>query len=151
MKITDAIELLRSWNAKVEKKSEEKTLRYFIDILLDLQNRPMSAVDIAAIENELDFNGLNDSPEKRPKLLKKKLTRFQQFLRTKFALTPKGYYTTVGLALGVAFGSMLGAMFDPALGSSMGLVFGIVFGYAIGNHLDGQAQAANKVLNVDQT
>ncbi|WP_339789320.1 hypothetical protein [uncultured Imperialibacter sp.] len=149
MKIDEAIELLKTEKARAEKKSEIKILQNMIGILLDLQTRQLSAEDLAAVESELDVMELDAYQENRKRHLRRKLAKFQQFLKDKFSLIAKGHYTALGIAFGVAFGGMFGMMIDKTLGSSLGISFGIAFGLVVGRYLDAQAEAQNRVLNVE--
>ncbi|MEQ8684804.1 MAG: hypothetical protein RIE86_05915 [Imperialibacter sp.] len=149
MKIAEAIDLLKAEEVQTEKKSEIKVLQNMIGILLDLQHRQLSAEDLATVESELDVMELNAYQENRKRHLRKKLAKFQQFLKDKFSLIAKGHYTALGIAFGVAFGGMFGMMIDKTLGSSLGISFGITFGLVVGRYLDAQAEAQDRVLNVE--
>jgi hypothetical protein len=149
MKINEAIKLLTTFESRTEKKSEIKIFQNMIGILLDLQNRQLLESELAAIEKELDGMELDTYQESRKRQLRRKLAKFQQFLNNKFSLVEKGHFTSLGIAFGVAFGVMFGAIFKDTLGGSLGLTFGIVGGLVIGMYLDKQAEAQNRVLNVE--
>ncbi len=149
MKIAEAIKLLTSLQESTEKKSELKIFQNMIGILSDLQSRSLSESELTSIEKELDGMELDTYQENRKRQLRKKLANFQQFLNNKFSLVEKGHFTTLGIAFGVAFGVIIGGIFRDALGGSLGLTFGIVAGLVVGMYLDKQAEAENRVLNVE--
>jgi hypothetical protein len=70
------------------------------------------------------------------------LNEFKKYLKDKFSLISKGYYTAIGISLGVAFGAAFGSIY----GLGNGLTLGMLIGLVIGAILDSEAKKQNRVL-----
>lgn len=146
MTIDKAIELFESFIRNTNSSSEIKIHEDFIQILNDLKARNLSEDEIQAIAIELDNLRLNSNSEQRKKQIKKALRSFKEYLKTKFSLISKGYYTAIGMSLGMCFGVAFGALIEEQMGVSAGLSIGMFVGLIIGRNMDTQAEKEGRVL-----
>lgn len=150
MTLKNAKEELTSLQSQTRKKSEIKDYREFIQILSGLEERDLSEAELQSIESELDALQLDSNPTNKSRFIKKALIQFKKFLKDTFALTPKGYYTNLGIALGSLFGVLFGmvclARFERSLGLSAGISLGMLIGLVIGRQMDNQASASGKMV-----
>ncbi len=131
-------------------RSEIKIYDRFLHILTELKNKDFAKDEIQLIETEIDNLKLESNPENRKKYFRKSLSKFETYLKDKFSLTTKGYYTNFGIGIGLNFGIIFGIVFfssfDRSLGISMGLSFGMIIGLIIGRYLDSKAIKEGRVL-----
>ena len=146
MTLKNALSYFESFLSETSKKSETKVYREFIHIITGLERRDLSETDIESIEKELDALNLDSNLKISPKALR----RFKKYLKDTFSLTPKGYYTNLGIALGSSFGLLVGVIalshFERSMGISAGISFGMLIGLMIGRTKDSQAKAAGNLL-----
>jgi hypothetical protein len=150
MTLQEAYTFFESLKTETTKKFENKMYTQFIEILKKLENREFTTDEIQSIEAELDSLNLKSNPENRKKFFKKALSKFENYLKDIFSLTPKGYYTnlsvSLGVLFGVVFGVLIGERFERSLGISFGICTGMFIGAFIGTRLDSQAKAAGNTL-----
>ena len=150
MTIQEAYNFFESLKTETTKKYEIKVYEKFLHILNGLKIREFSKDEIQSIETELDRLNLKLNPERRKKYFKKALSKFEKFLKDRFSLTSKGYYTKLYGGLGLSFGLLFGVVFlsnwERSLGISMGLIGGMVIGSIIGQSIDAKAMSENRVL-----
>ncbi len=146
MTLKSALDYFEILLSETSKKSETKVYHEFIHIITGLENRNLSETEMQSIEIELDALNSN-STVKNPH---KTLRQFKKYLKDTFSLTPKGYYTNLGIALGSSFGLLFGVValssFERSLGIAMGLGFGMLIGLMIGRAMDSQANAKGNLL-----
>ena len=150
MKLQAAIEYFEKLKSETTEKAEFKIYDKFILLLSRLNARDFSENEIQALEKELDLLVLEPDSGNRKKYFKKALSEFHKFLKQDFSLTPKGYYTALGVGLGSSFGVVLGVLIgerlEKSLGISLGISIGLFIGLLIGRVMDSQAKAAGKML-----
>tara|TARA_R110002033_G_scaffold119307_1_gene162711 strand:- start:126 stop:614 length:489 start_codon:yes stop_codon:yes gene_type:complete len=150
MTLQNALEHFKGLESKTNVKAEIKTYQKFIQILLSLENSDLTDSEIRSIEQQLDVLDLNESTAKNKKYYSKRFKQFQKYLKDTFSLTPKGYYTNLGIGLGSSFGIIFGIVvlsnFERSMGISFGIALGMLIGLVIGRHLDSQAKAAGKMI-----
>jgi len=150
MTLQAAYNLFESLKNETTKKSEIKIYKKFLYTLTELKNREFSKDEMQSIETELDSLDLESNPENRKKYFKKVLSKFEKYLKDTFSLTPKGYYTNLGIGLGSSFGILFGVVFlsswERSLGIAMGLIFGSTIGMLIGRSMDAKAKSENRIL-----
>lgn len=150
MTVQEAYNFFESLVSETSKKSEIKVYEKFLHILNELKIRKFSKDEIQSIETELDSLNLKSNPENKKKHLKKTLSKFEKYLKDTFSLTPKGYYTNMGIGLGLSFGIVFGVVFlssfERSLGISFGIIIGMLIGLIIGRNMDSKAVAEGKVL-----
>ncbi|MGQ7871237.1 hypothetical protein [Sunxiuqinia sp. sy24] len=150
MTIQEASNFLERLKNETTKKDEIKLCEKFLYMLSQLESRAFSKDEIQSIETELGNLNLKSATENRKKDLNKALRKFEKYLRDTFSLTPKGYYTNLGIGLGTSFGILAGIVFlssfERSLGISLGLVFGMLIGLIIGRNMDSKAEAKDPVL-----
>ncbi|SHF22878.1 hypothetical protein SAMN03080594_1039 [Arenibacter palladensis] len=146
MTLQNALDHFKNLESKTTKKSEIKIYRKFIQILTSLENSDLLDAEIQSIEQQLDVLHLNANTTNNKKALK----QFQKYLKDTFSLTPKGYYTNLGIGLGSSFGIVFGIVvlsnFERTLGISFGIALGMLIGLVIGRNLDSQAKDAGKMI-----
>ena len=146
MTLKNALDHFKNLESKTTKKSEIKIYRKFIQILTSLENSDLLDSEIQSIEQQLDVLQLNANTTKNKKALK----QFLKYLKDTFSLTPKGYYTNLGIGLGSSFGIIFGIVvlsnFERSLGISFGIALGMLIGLVIGRNLDSQAKDAGKMI-----
>ena len=146
MTLKNALDHFKNLESKSTKKSEIKIYRKFIQILTSLENSDLLDSEIQSIEQQLDVLQLNATTTKNKKALK----QFLKYLKDTFSLTPKGYYTNLGIGLGSSFGIIFGIVvlsnFERSLGISFGIALGMLIGLVIGRNLDSQAKDAGKMI-----
>lgn len=142
--------LFEDLKIKATTKSEIKTHTKFLYIITKLRGREFSKDQIKSIETKLDSLNLESNPKNRNRYFIKALRQFEQFIKTQFSLTTKGYYTNQGIALGSSSGVFLGIIFlsnrERSLGISLGLIIGMVIGLTIGKQMDLKAADEGRVL-----
>ena len=148
MTILDTLALLKSLKTRTDNKSEIKIYNIFIGILLDLEKRNLSEVQLSLIENEIDMLELSADVKNRRRYLGKKLDSFKKYLKDEFSLISEGYYTAICISLGISFGAAFGVVFDESIGISYGVSGGLLLGVVIGRMLDSQAEKQNRVLKI---
>jgi len=150
MTLKNAIDFFESLLSETNKKSEIKVYREFIHILNSLEKRNLSEPEIQSIETELDNLNLNSNRAQRKYYYKKALYKFKKYLKDAFSLTPKGYYTNLGISLGSSFGFLFGIVFlsglDRSLGIALGLSIGMIIGIIIGRSIDSRVVEDGRVL-----
>lgn len=150
MTLNKATNFFESLVSKTENKSEIKVYEKFLDILNELKTREFSQEEIQSIEMELENLNLKSNPENRKKYFKKALSKFENYLKDVFSLTPKGYYTNLGIGLGSSFGILFGIVFlsslERSLGIALGLSFGMLIGLAVGKSLDSKAKSEGRMI-----
>lgn len=146
MTLQNALDHFKNLESKTTKKSEIKIYRKFIQILTSLENSDLLDAEIQSIEQQLDVLHLKANTTNNKKALK----QFQKYLKDTFSLTPKGYYTNLGIGLGSSFGIVFGIVvlsnFERTLGISFGIALGMLIGLVIGRNLDSQAKDAGKMI-----
>ena len=150
MTLKNTINFFESLKTKLTKKSEIKVYTQFIEILKKLEKREFTTDEIQSIEVELDSLNLKSNPENRKKFFKNALNKFETYLKDKFSLTSKGYYTNLSVSLGMLFGVvagiLIGERFERSLGISIGICMGLFIGAYIGRRMDAQAMSEGRVL-----
>ena len=146
MTLKNALDHFKNLESKSTKKSEIKIYRKFIQILTSLENSDLLDSEIQSIEQQLDVLQLNATTTKNKKALK----QFLKYLKDTFSLTPKGYYTNLGIGLGSSFGIIFGIVvlsnFERSLGISFGIALGMLIGLVVGRNLDSRAKDAGKMI-----
>ncbi len=146
MTLKNALNYFESLVSETSKKSETKVYHEFIQIITRLEKRNLSETEIQSLEIELDALNLNTTTKNFNKVLK----QFKKYLKDTFSLTPKGYYTNLGIALGSSFGLLFGVIalsgFERSVGISLGISFGMLIGLTIGRTVDSKAEAAGNLL-----
>lgn len=150
MTLQEAITFFDRLNNETSKQSEIKIYEKFSLTLSQLKNRPFSEEELHSIEMELDRLNLEANPKNRKKYFRKALSQFEKHLKETFSLTPKEYYTNLGIRLGSSYGILFGLVFlshfDRSLGISLGMIFGMFIGLTIGKSLDAKATSKGDVI-----
>lgn len=150
MTIKEAYNFLESLKIETTKKSEIKVYEKFLYILNELKIREFTKDEIQSIEEELDHLQLESNPKNRKKHFNKALKKFKNYLKEKFSLTTKGYYTEYGVGFGSSFGILFGILFlsslERSLGIALGLSIGMIIGLIIGRTMDSKAETAGTTL-----
>jgi len=150
MTLQEASNFFESLKTEIIKKSEIKVYEKFVYTLSELKSRKFTKDEIRSIETELDSLNLASNPENSKKHFKKALTKFEKYLKDTFFLTPKGYYTELGITLGSSFGVVAGVIigerFERSLGIALGISIGMLIGLLIGRYMDSMAVAEGKVI-----
>jgi len=150
MTLKEAINYFESLESTTTKKSELAVISKFIQLLNRLENRDLSASEIQAVEQALGDLSLKSDSAKTKRYFNKALLQFQKQIKETLSLTPKGYYTNLGVGLGASFGVLFGIVvlsnFERSLGISFGISIGMVIGLVIGHNLDAQARASGKMI-----
>jgi len=150
MTLQEAYNFFESLKSETTKKYEIKVYEEFLHILSELKIREFTKDEIKSIETELDSFNLESNPENRKKYFKKALNKFEKYLKDTFSLTPKGYYTKLGIGLGSSYGILFGVVvlssFERSLGISLGMFIGMLIGLTIGQSMDAKAQSEYRVL-----
>jgi hypothetical protein len=150
MTLQETVNYFERLTKQTANKSEIKIYEKFIHVLNGLQNREFSNDEIQSIEEELDELNVASAAENGKNYLKKAQRKFEKYLKDKFSLTLKGYYTSLGLGLGCSFGILFGIIFgsglDRSLGIALGLSIGMMMGLIIGRSMDAKAESEGKVL-----
>jgi hypothetical protein len=127
--------------------SEIKIYQKFLDVLIALENRALTASQKISIEEELTNLELNQTSKNRKKYLRKKLNMFLRYLKSSFSFVLKEHYANYGMSIGMVFGVAIGtAIFKESRGTGIGLCVGMFLGYCVGQHLDKEAVKQNLVL-----
>ena len=146
MTLKNALDHFKNLESKATIKSEIKIYRKFIQILTSLENSDLLDYEFQSIEQQLDVLQLNATTTKNNKALK----LFLKYLKDTFSLTPKGYYTNLGIGLGSSFGIIFGIVvlsnFERSQGISFGIALGMLIGLVIGRNLDSRAKDAGKMI-----
>lgn len=141
---------IESLKKDTTEKSEIKVYEGLLHILSRLQTREFSKDEINSIETELENLDLQSNPENRTRYFKKALSKFKKYLKDTLSLTPKGYYTNMGVTLGSGFGVIagiiIGERFEKSLGIALGIGIGMLIGLFIGRSMDAKAKNENRVL-----
>jgi len=150
MTLQEAYNIFESLKTETTNKHEIKVYEKFLHILSKLKIREFSKDEIQSIETELDRLNLKSNPGDRKKHVKKALSKFEKYLKDRFSLTSKGYYTNLYSGLGLSFGLLFGVVFlsswERSLGISIGLIGGMLVGLIIGQSMDAKAKSDSKVL-----
>ena len=150
MTLQEANNFFESLKTETTKKYEIRVYEKFLHILSELKTREFTKDEIQSIEAELDRLNLNSKTENRKKYFKKALSKFEKYLKDTFSLTPKGYYTNLGIGLGSSFGLLFGIVFlsslERSLGIALGLSIGMILGLIIGRTMDAQAKTTGNIL-----
>jgi hypothetical protein len=147
MTIEKAKYFLKSLLQQGAKNSEIKMYQKFLDILISLENRDLTASQKNSIEEELTNLDLKQPHKNRKSYLRKKLNAFLHYLKSAFSLVLKEHYTNYWMSLGTAFGVAIGSVvFKERGGIAIGLCAGMFVGYCVGQHLDKEAVKQNLVL-----
>ncbi|SDE99011.1 hypothetical protein SAMN05421636_109144 [Pricia antarctica] len=146
MTLKNALNYFESLVSEKSKKSEIKVYHEFIQIIIGLEKRNLSETEIQSIERALNALNFNTPTENYNKVLK----QFKKYLKDTFSLTPKRYYTNLGIALGSSFGLLFGVIalsgFERSVGISLGIGFGMLIGLTIGRTMDSKAEASGNLL-----
>jgi hypothetical protein len=86
MRLAETLDFFQNLKNNTAAKSEIKLYNNYIGILTDLKNRDLTENQVLSIETELENLNLKSESEISIKLLKKKLSEFQKFLKDKLAL-----------------------------------------------------------------
>lgn len=150
MTLQDAYKFIERLKNDTTNTSEIKVYNNFLEILTKLKSRVFSKDEIQSIETELDSLKLQSNPEYRKKHFNKLLKEFKDYLKEKYALISKGYYTNISITTGAAFGIIagiiIGERFEKSLGIAIGIGIGMLIGAFVGRKRDAQAKSAGKVL-----
>jgi hypothetical protein len=150
MRLQEAINFFKNLKKESSKNSETKVYEKFLQILTSLKTRKFSKNELESIESKLDDLDLNSNPGNRKKHFRKALTDFERFLKNRFFLTTRSYYTSLGVGLGSAFGIIFGIVIlsnlERSLGIALGLVIGAAFGFVIGRSMDAQVKSSGNIL-----
>ncbi len=150
MKLNEATDFFESLKIRTSKKAEIKVYEKFLHILNDLARREFSNEEIRSIESQLDHLNLKSNPQDGKKFFKKALSAFEKFLKDTFSLTPKGYYTSLGVGLGSSFGIIFGIVFlsslERSLGIALGISIGMLIGLIIGRTFDDKANREGRLI-----
>lgn len=150
MTLQKAINFFESLINETTNKSETKVYKKFLHILSELKNREFSKDEMQSIEKELDILHLESDPKNRKKYFNKALSKFEKYLKDIFSLTPKGYYTNMGIGLGSTFGLLFGVVFlssfERSTGIALGLSIGMLIGVIIGQSLETKAISKGNVI-----
>ncbi|SDX73182.1 hypothetical protein [Flavobacterium degerlachei] len=150
MTLQEAYNFLESLKTETTNKSEIRVYDKFLHILSELKTREFTKDEIHSLEMELDRLNLNSNPENRKNYFNKALSKFEKYLKDALSLTPKGFYTNLGIGLGSSFGILFGIVFlsslERSLGIALGLSIGMLIGLIIGRTMDSQAKTAGKML-----
>ena len=150
MTIEEARNLLESLKARSVKKQEIKVYEKFLHTLNQLNSRTFSGDEMRLLETEIDRLNLASSPENKKKYFRRALSKFEEYLKQTFSLTPKAHYTTLYGGLGVSFGLLFGVVFlsswDRSMGIALGISLGLIVGSTIGQFFDAKAKKENKML-----
>jgi len=150
MTLQEAQHFFESLAKQTTNKSEIKLYEKFIHALSELKSREFSKEQMQSIEEELNRLNLKSNPEKGKKHIKKALVEFEKYLKETFSLTPKGYYTSLGIGLGSSFGILFGIVvlssLERSMGIALGLSFGMLIGLSIGRTMDLKAINEGRVL-----
>jgi len=150
MTLEEAQTFIESIKKGATKKDEIKVYDRFLHILTQLKARNLSKEETQSIEMELKFLNIKSNPKNRKKYIKQALNSFEKYLRDKFSLTLKGYYTRMGLFLGTCFGILFGITFlsslERSVGLSLGMSAGLLIGLLLGRRMDAKAEKDDRVL-----
>lgn len=150
MTINNTINIFEGLKSQTQKKSEIKIYKEFIGILIALENREMTEVEIQSIETFLSQLKLTNLPKNKRKYFRKKLRVFKEYLKEEFSLITKGYYATMGTGIGMTFGILIGAaFFQVGSGVSIGMMLGMFLGMIVGRYMDSEAEKENRVLETN--
>ncbi len=133
MRLAETLDFFQNLKNNTAEKSEIKLYNNYVGILTDLKNRDLTENQVLSIETELENLNLKSESEISIKLLKKKISEFQKFLKDKLALVPEGYYTGVGVGTGILLGSIFSLIFQSYLGA-YSILFGINGGMDFRNY-----------------
>ncbi|PLX02776.1 MAG: hypothetical protein C0595_09630 [Marinilabiliales bacterium] len=150
MTLKETNNFFESLKNEATNKSEIKIYNRFLQIISELKKRDFSKDEIQLIETELESLNLESNPKNRKKYFRKARNKFESYLKDKFSLTPKGYYTNYGIAIGLNFGVLFGIVlmssWDRSLGISTGLSIGMIIGLLVGQWMDKKAVSEGRVL-----
>ncbi len=104
MSFENHITFFKSLKTENSTKKELRVCSNLIRLFNDLKSRDFSDTELSLIENELEL--LDFKADTNRKVLTKKLHKFFEFLKTKFALIADGHHTGVFMALGMSFGML---------------------------------------------
>jgi hypothetical protein len=150
MSIIEAIEFFKKLLKETKDKKEIKVYNGFIAMLTQLKNRDFPQDEMKSIETELEHLSLKSKNINNVKFFKTALRNFEKFLRDSFSLTPKNYYTQLGIGIGMSFGILFGVIFlsslERSLGIALGIMIGMLIGLVIGRSMDTKAINAGRVI-----
>jgi len=150
MKLENALHVFTELKHKSVKKYEIKIYKQFISILTALNTREFSSIELNSIETELDELELHSSQTKKLRFYKKRLIKFETFLKDKLTLVSHLHYTKLYGGLGMSFGILFGVIalssFDRSLGLTLGMIIGMVIGSIMGRSMDANAKKEGRVL-----
>jgi hypothetical protein len=154
MNIEETTKLLNALLERTDKKADKKVYSCFIQILTSLKNRELSKNQTQLIQDKLTSFNLQATTENRKKYYKKRLSKFNAFLKSEFSFTPEKYYTELGMIYGMCFGTgiglSIGTAINPAIGTSIGLSIGtgigMVLGMIYGARKDAEAKKLGRVI-----
>ena len=138
MTLQEASNFIENSLRKTTQKSEMKIYEKFLYVINALRNRDFSNDEIQSIEAELSRLNLESKILKGKRPLKKTLEEFKDFLKDKYSLISKNYYTNIGVSMGAAFGVTVGVVFGERFEKSLGLALGISLGMLIGAYIGGK-------------
>jgi hypothetical protein len=150
MKLQEAYNIINNLKIETTKKSEAKIYGKFLHTLSQLKSREFTSEEIRSIESELDSLNLGSNPKNGKRHYKKALNRFIDFLKDSFSLTPKGYYTNMGIGLGSTFGMLFSIVFlsrwEQSMSLSLGWMAGMLIGLTIGRSMDARSVNEGRVV-----
>ncbi|MBO3697599.1 helix-turn-helix domain-containing protein [Roseivirga sp. E12] len=91
--------------SKTHVKSEQRTLKRFITILVDLKSKELSKEKQGEIEAYIVFLELDKIPSHSNELFDEKLIKFKRYLKTKLRYVPHRFYTAITLMFAIPFAS----------------------------------------------
>jgi hypothetical protein len=140
----EAYDFFESLKFEATKISEIQVYNKFLGILTELKDRAFRKDEIESIESTLENFNLKSNGINNINFFKKVLSDFEKFLKDNFSLTPKDYYTNIGIALGASFGIVFGVAvlsgLERSLGLSLGIGVGLLIGLTIGRSMDNKAK-----------
>lgn len=159
MDLNEAYNLFNKLLIETNNKAEIKVYKRFVEIFNNLKNREFSNEQLKSIEGKLVALKFSNSSRNRLKQYKLQFNELLKYLKEEFSLTPKGYYTSLGITIGAACGVMLGVLpifwklvfgietdFQRSLGVAFGTAIGTFIGIIVGKYMDYWAEKRNRVL-----
>lgn len=150
MKLQEAYSIIERLKGETTKKSTLKGYTKLLHIFSALKSRDFSEEEMKSIEKELGNFNLDSNSANSHRFSKKVLSRFEDYLKTTFSLTTKGYYTNRALAFGTSFGLLFGVVFlssfERSMGISLGMMGGMFIGLTIGRSMEAKAVSEGRIL-----
>ena len=160
MDINEAKNIFNKLLIESKNKTEIKVYKRFIEIFDNLKNREFTKNQIKSLDEKLEPLKIVSGSKHQLKFYKLQLKELQKYLKDEFSLIPKGYYTSLGIAVGANVGTVLGllpkfwktifgieSVLERSLGIALGVSIGTFIGMVIGKNKDLSAEKHNRVLN----